>query len=122
MKAMHIPMHHKKNKNHEVEKLSMWNHYDIQRVLKNRGPLFQKMINLIISGTCLKRRATNSIFLSTMRQWILSGLFSVAHSWRKSAPPWDCAGIMSLQSSLMNRQGRSKTRQHHKSIVSARKF
>ena len=42
MKAMHIPMHHKKNKNHEVEKLSMWNHYDIQRVLKKQRSLISE--------------------------------------------------------------------------------
>ena len=88
----------------------------------NRSSFLAPMINLIISGTCMKRRNFFSKMSSTVKQTILSGLMSEALPWQQNAPPWDCARILTLQSSLTTRSGNSRIRRHHQISGDARKL
>ena len=88
----------------------------------NRIPFLAPMMNLIISGTCMKRRKMIWNVSSTVKQSILSGLMSVELLWQQNAPPWDCARTLPSQSSLTTRSGDSRIRRHQQIIRAAKKL
>ena len=101
----------------------MWNHYEIQRVLKKERALISANDELNHMLHLFEEEIKElNFFKLKMRHWILSGFFSVAHLWQQSALHWDCARILSLQISLITRYGHSKIRQHQKRIGAVRKL